>query len=305
VPRWGPNDPRWGTRRLEAEGRHVGAVRWAFPGSRRDRRDAELLAISLIELGASAIVRVRLRLEREETDYQARAEQLRTILLDAVSHHFRSPLTGIIGSVTSILNLPERHDPSVRNEFLLIIKEQANRLSRYVDNFFSLARLESNSVEIHITQLNFEALIYDVWDRFGDVGGARRYLVVEVEADPIWSDANLLGQIFGNILENAIKYSPEASVVRVVGRTEDGRLHVDTIDEGPGAPPASIGHMFERFYRSQGVKASGLGLGLYITRSLLEMLGGSVTARNRSDGSSGLVISVELPILEPQYAQQQ
>ena len=292
-------DDRWRTRRLAADGREVGSVIWRFPGLKQDAQIADEIAISLIDLGASAIVRTRLSVERAEMEYVARAEHLRTILLDAVSHHFRSPLAGILGSVTSILSLPEPHDRSVRRELLLIIKEQANRLSRYVDNFLSLARLESGSIEINLSDFSIEPLIYDVWETFGEVGGARRYLHVKLDEDLVRSDASLLAQVFGNILENAIKYSSEESVVTVRGRREGARLVVEVADQGPGVPSASLNRMFERFYRSQAANAPGLGLGLYITRSLVEMLGGEVTARNRTDDGPGLVVSIALPLAEP------
>ena len=292
-------DAAWRTHPLVADGRNVGQVRWRYAGSGLDVHEADQIAVSLIELGASAIVRTRLNAERAEMEYFARAEQLRAILLDTVSHHFRSPLAGILGSVTSILNLPDRHDRSARHELLLIIKEQANRLGRYVDNFLSLSRLESGSLEITRSDVNLESLIYDVWDTFGEVGSARRYLHVDVDPDPIWSDASLLTQVFGNVLENAIKYSPEESVVHVQSRRQSDRLVVQISDQGVGVPEASVGRMFERFYRSQGAKKPGLGLGLYITSSLVEMLGGEVAARNRADGGSGLVVTIALPLAEP------
>jgi two-component system sensor histidine kinase KdpD len=290
------DDPRWRSQRLAADGRDVGEVRWRFPGPDQRAGAADEIALSLIELGASAIVRTRLSVERAEMEYVARAEHLRTILLDAISHHFRSPLAGILGSVTSILGLPEQHDRSVRRQFLLIIKEQANRLSRYVDNFLSLARLESGSIEINLAEVNVESLIYDVWETFGEVGGSRRYLHVKLDDDLVRSDASLLAQVFGNILENAIKFSPEESVVNVRSRIEGARMVIEVLDQGPGVPAAGQERMFERFYRSQGAQAPGLGLGLYITRSLVEMLGGEVIARNRTDDGPGLMVQVALPL---------
>ncbi|QUD88596.1 sensor histidine kinase [Phenylobacterium montanum] len=287
---------RWRTQRLEADGRDVGCVRWRFPGSPASAEISDQIAASLIDLGASAIVRSRLSAEKAEMAYVARAEHLRTVLLDAISHHFRSPLAGILGSVTSILNLPERHDRSVSRQLLLIIKEQAGRLSRYVDNFISLARLESESIEVNRTEVNIDSLIYDVWDTFGEVGSTRRYLHVEVDPEPIWSDPNLLAQVFGNILENAIKYSPEESVVRIRSHREGGWLVIEVADQGCGAPGDAVDRMFERFYRSRGAQAPGLGLGLYITRSLVEMLGGSVSARNRGEDGPGLVVTIKLPL---------
>jgi two-component system sensor histidine kinase KdpD len=290
----------WRDRRLEADGRDVGAVRWRFAGATASTRISDEIAASLIDLGASAIVRARLTAEKADMEYVTRAEHLRTVLLDAVSHHFRSPLAGILGSVTSVLNLPEPHDRSVRRQFLLIIKEQANRLGRYVDNFLSLARLESGSIEVNLSEVSVEALIYDVWDTFGEVGGARRYFQVDLDQDVVRSDASLLTQVFGNVLENAIKYSPEESLVEVRAHRDGRWLAIEVWDQGSGVPETSLSRMFDRFYRSQAAKTPGLGLGLYITRSLVEMLGGEVSAHNRDDGRTGLVVKIRLPLVEVQ-----
>ncbi len=299
APVWSDNDPRWRVRRLEADGRDVGVVRWRFAGVERQSRDADEVAISLIDLGASAIVRARLNLEKGDMEFAARTEQLRLILLDAVSHHFRSPLTGILGSVTSILSAPEGQDPAAQREFLLIIKEQANRLSRYVDSFLSVARLESGSIDVTLADVDVESVVDDVWESFGEAGGSRRFLQVEIEAGEVRTDARLLSQVLGNVLENAIKYSPEGSVVDVKGRRRGEAMVIQVVDEGPGVPEDSQDRIFDRFFRSRGAKAPGLGLGLYITRSLVEILGGGVEARNRTDGKSGFQVSITLPLSEP------
>ncbi|CAN7448626.1 ATP-binding protein [Phenylobacterium sp. LjRoot164] len=228
-------------------------------------------------------------------EFRARTEQLRTILLDAVSHHFRSPLAGILGSATSILNLPEQHDREARRELLLIIKEQANRLNRYVENFLSVARLESGAIDVNPTEVALEPLLYDVWETFGEAGGARRFLHVEVGEASVTADPALLAQVIGNILENAIKFSAEGSMVGVRARREGEAVILEFTDQGCGVAPGAEDRIFGRFFRGQGTAAPGLGLGLYITRSLVEMLGGSVRAQNRSDGEGGLVISVSLP----------
>ena len=289
---------RWRSRRLAADDRDAGVVRWRFGGSAKDAGVADDIAVSLIDLGASAIVRTRLGLEKADMEFVARTEHLRTILLDAVSHHFRSPLAGILGSVTSILSLPDQHDRGMRRDLLLIIKEQANRLNRYVSNFLSVARLESGSIDVNLADLSIEPLIYDVWESFGEAGGARRFLHVKIDPDLVRADASLLVQVFGNVLENAIKYSAEGSVVDVRSRKTAAMMIIEVCDRGPGIPAASEARIFERFYRSQGATAPGLGLGLYITRSLVEMLGGRVEARNRPDGESGLIVSIALPLTE-------
>jgi len=286
----------WHARPLIADGRRVGSVRWRYLGSEADVAIADEIAGSLVDLGGSAIVRARLSVEKSEMEFMARSEHLRTILLDAVSHHFRSPLAGIIGSVTSVLNLPDQHDREVRRELLLIIKEQANRLSRYVDNFLSVARLESGSIDVNLADVLIEPLIYDVWETFGEAGGARRFLQVKVDPQPVRADPGLLAQVLGNVLENAIKFSPEESIVDVRGHREGDKLVIEVTDQGVGVLSGNEDHIFRRFFRSPGAKAPGLGLGLYITRSLVQMQGGEVHASNRNDGESGLKVALMLPV---------
>jgi len=286
----------WRSRQLTADGRTVGSVRWRYVGAKTDVAIADEVAASLVDLGASAIVRARLSIEKSEMEFVARTEHLRTILLDAVSHHFRSPLAGILGSVTSVLTLPDEHDEQVRRELLLIIKEQANRLSRYVDNFLSVARLESGSIDMSLAEVQLEPLIYNVWDSFGEAGGARRFLQVHVDQEPVQADPGLLAQVLGNVLENAIKFSAEESIVDVRSRREGDNLVLEVTDQGVGVLPGKEDQIFRRFFRSPGAKAPGLGLGLYITRSLMEIQGGSVEARNRGGREPGLVVSLVLPL---------
>lgn len=278
--------------------RDLGSVRWRPPAGRRTDPLTDEIGASIIDVGALAIGAARMRADMAAMEDVVRAEQLRTVLLDAVSHHFRSPLAGILGSVTTILDLPEPLERKVTTEFLLIIKEQANRLNRYVENFLSLARLEAGSLEINLTDANLEALVYDVWDTFEELGGARRYFQLDIKPETIRTDPRLLGQALGNVLENAIKYSPEESFIEICGQVRDGRLMLTITDQGCGAPEASLTRVFDRFYRHHSVSAPGIGLGLYITRSLVEMLGGTVRAHNRTDGVTGLVIEISLPIVE-------
>ena len=98
-----------------------------------------------------------------------------------------------------------------------------------------------------------------------------------------------------NILENAIKFSAEGSMVAVRARRAGEAVVLEFTDQGCGVAPGATERIFDRFFRGQSTPAPGLGLGLYITRSLIEILGGSVRAQNRTDGEGGLVISVSLP----------
>src|SRR5258708_9452750 len=142
----------------------------------------------------------------------------------------------------------------------------------------------------------YEPLISGVWETSGGAGGARRFLQVKVDPQPIRADPGLLSQVLGNVLENAIKFSPEESIVDVRSRREGNKLVLEVTDQGVGIQAGSEDHIFRRFFRNPGTKAPGLGLGLYITRSLLQMQGGEVEARNRTDGETGLKVALALPV---------
>lgn len=287
----------WRIRRMSVDGRDVGVVSWRLrPLPVREHLALDQVMAAIADLGASAILRARLNAEKAEMEFIARTEQLRTLLLDAVSHHFRTPLTSIVGSVTNLLDQGDRHDGRARREFLLIIKEQANRLNRYVENFLSVARLESGSINIRPRAVDLEPLLYDVWESFGESGGARRFLDVQLADVPVLADPAPLKQVLGNILENAIKFSAEDSVVSVRSAVHGSHAVLEVADEGCGVPAADQDRIFERFFRSRGAKAPGLGLGLYITKSLVELMDGEIESSSRPDGRPGLVMSISLPL---------
>ncbi|OJU09586.1 MAG: hypothetical protein BGN86_13460 [Caulobacterales bacterium 68-7] len=287
--------PAWRDRRLSAHGREFGVVYWTTGASGVGEQDVDGAVVTLTEVAASTILRVRLADERDSIESQARTEHVRTLMLDAVSHHFKTPLAGILGSVTSILTLPEAHSREAQRDLLNIIKYQANRLNRYIDKFLAVARLESGSVVPRPKPVQAEAAIYDAWEPLSELGGASRFLRVGVGSEYLMVDENLLMQILGNVLENAIKYSPEESLIDVTSRVTSGKMTIEITDQGPGIPADRAEQIFERFYRAKGTTAPGLGLGLYITSSLCKILGGSVSARNRAD-QGGAVFSITLPL---------
>lgn len=287
----------WQEKVLAADGQKVASLQWTRDLARTDRLLIDGAVTILADSAGSSYLRLRLAAEKEAIEFTARTEQVRVLMLDAVSHHFKTPLAGILGSVTSILALPATHKRGSHQTLLLIIKDQANTLNRYIDKYLAVARLESGSIVPRPAPIQLEPMIYDVWESLGGVGGARRFLRVKVEPGPVVADEGLLKQVFSNVLENAIKYSPEESLVEVRSRMVAGEMVVDILDEGAGFPANSAEPIFERFYRAKGAKPAGLGLGLYITRSLLQILGGSVSARNRSD-RDGAIFSVVLPRAE-------
>jgi K+-sensing histidine kinase KdpD len=287
----------WRIRPLEADGQDIGAVIWfaAAVPPRQAARTARAIAI-LIDLAIAAIARIRVQAEKAEMETIAQTERLRSAMLSSMSHDFRTPLAGVLGSATSLLELGDKHDERARRELLLNIRDQAARLNRYVENLLSLTRLDAGAVNVLARRELLEPLIYDAWEALGDAGGARRILDARIDEDAaVVVDPVLLHQALANVFENAIKFSKDGSTVRVRASRAGPNLALEIADEGPGVETEDCERIFERFYRAKGAAAPGIGLGLHITKSVLEVMGATISARARDDGAPGLVMTMTLP----------
>lgn len=226
-------------------------------------------------------------------------ERMRQEFISNVSHEFQSPLTSISGFARALQNndLP----PETRKHYLDIIELESVRLSRLSDNLLKLTSLESKHHP-------FEPISYRL-DR-----QLRRIVLsceplwqeknIEIDIDlpslPITADEELLDQVWINLLNNSIKFTPIGGTISIGVAATEGGYRVEVADNGIGIPEEHIPHLFERFYkadksRSRTGESNGSGLGLSIVRKIVEMHGGTVFASNRS--GEGAVFTVQLPVL--------
>ena len=221
-------------------------------------------------------------------------------LLSSVSHDLRTPLAAIAGTADSLLaTAAKQHDP-MQAELLQSIVTEAHRLARLVDNLLDMTRLESGAVVLNKEWHVLEEI----------VGSARTRLRSELERHQVrvdipsdlpllLFDGVLLEQAVGNILENAARYTPAGSTIDITARIEDKQLSVRIADNGPGLPPGSESHVFEKFYRGAAKTADGrrgVGLGLAICQAVATAHGGSISARNRPGG--GAEFELRLPCVQ-------
>jgi K+-sensing histidine kinase KdpD len=290
----------WRIRALETGGRSFGVVVWfALAVAPKQAAQTEYAISVLIDLATAAIARKRIDGERADVERVAQTERMRSALLSSMSHDFRTPLAGILGSATSLLDLNDRYDEQKRTDLLRNIRDQAFRLNRYVENLLSLTRLDAGALNVQARPQLLEPLIYDVWESLGDAGGARRILETKIEADAaVMVDAVLLHQALANVFENAIKFSKEGASVLVRTRRVGDEQVLDVLDEGPGVHPDEMAKIFDRFYRAKAAPAPGIGLGLHITKCAVEAMHGRIQARSRDDGRAGLVVSMSLRAAE-------
>ena len=234
---------------------------------------------------------------RDVTDERA-VEQMKTDFVSTVSHELRTPLAAIYGAAMTLRRRDVAVDEPQRDRLLEVVSSEADRLARIVNDILWASRLESGRMSIAIERCDAGAIASEVADVLrsrkpdGEVVVSRSRGLPPVAADP-----DKLRQILTNLIDNAIKYSPERGRVEVeIGRS-GGRVRFRVTDDGLGVPPAEQDRIFEKFYRldpnlTRGV--GGTGLGLYISRELVMRMNGRIWVD--SDGRTGSSFFLELPI---------
>ncbi len=274
---------------LEVDRRSVGTIYLplrADPNVEVRRRFLPALAALL----AVAIDRSRLEGEALEAETLRRSDLVKTALLRAVSHDLRSPLTGIttaIGALRSETLVFTDHD---RRELLDTIAVDADRLSRLVGDLLDLSRLEAGGAEPAQEVWALDELVRETIDHIA--GGDRVDLAGESPLVNV--DAIQIQRVLANLIENALKFSPETSRAHVRITTTRQEAIVRVVDQGPGVPDAELERVFEPFYR--GDRRSGAGLGLAIARGFAAANGGRVWAESRP--GQGATFALALPVVE-------
>lgn len=255
--------------------------------------------------GQMALVVERERLRREATDSEVlrRTDQVRTALLNAVSHDLRTPLASIIASAGSLRQSDVVWSEEERADFARAIEDQAQRLNRIVSNLLDLSRIEGGMLRPEKGWYDLGALIDDVAARLRGHASDHR-LVVDVEEDlpPVPLDYVEIDQVLSNLIENAVKYAPAGTTILVRARRVDADVRVEVADRGPGIPTSAVPHLFNPFYRIDrgGPLVKGLGLGLAVARGLVEGHGGRIWAESRS--GEGATFIFVLPLAENERA---
>jgi two-component system sensor histidine kinase KdpD len=249
---------------------------------------------ALAQGAALAFDRARHAEEARRAALDAEREALRSQLLSSVSHDLRTPLATITGAATALREDPAL-DAATRRELTDSIVDEAERLERLVGNLLDMTRLEQGAVTPKREWVPADEVVGSALTRLERLL-AGRPIRTRLDANlPLLSvDPVLLEQLFVNLLENAVKYTPPGSELAVAGTRGDDALLFEVADRGPGLAPGEEERIFERFERGDGTAARGVGLGLAIARAIARVHGGTLTAANRDGG--GAVFRLALPI---------
>ena len=225
-------------------------------------------------------------------------DRLRSALLTSISHDLKTPLAAVLGSAGTLRDLSGKLSDAEKADLLATIIDESERLNRFIANLLDMTRLESGAVAPNLA-------LHDVSEIVGSaLRRANKILVhhkIDVRLAPdlpmVALDAVLFEQVLFNLLDNAAKYAPPDTTIRIQSWREGDAVCVQVADEGDGIPQAELEHIFDKFYRAKKTDQvrAGTGLGLAISRGFIEAMNGTIVAANRPD-RPGAVFTIRLPI---------
>jgi PAS domain S-box-containing protein len=278
----------------------LGALVIAANDPERAMTDEKLpLAEVLAERAALAIENAKLY--TEQVDARRKVEDLSRLkdeFLSIASHELRTPVTSIKGYTQLAKTLIRENDLVTSEEYLDVALDQIDRMSRLILELLDVSRIETGRLEIRREPIPWSTFVCDVVHRHHTAVSERRFqLNVPVSNKRIIGDRDRLEQVLGNLMENAVKYSPDGSEITVSLDEKDDQLVTSVADRGIGIPTDELGQVFERFHRGRQVSSTnygGLGLGLYITKQIVERHGGTIWVESRE--GQGTTFSFSLPV---------
>ncbi|HEX9163942.1 MAG TPA: ATP-binding protein [Thermoanaerobaculia bacterium] len=244
------------------------------------------LAEMLAERASLAIENAKLYTEQVEARRKVEdLSRLKDEFLSIASHELRTPVTSIKGYTQLAKTLIRENDLTTSEEYLDIALDQIDRMSRLILELLDVSRIETGRLEIRREPIQWSTFVRDVVHRHHTAVSDRRFhLNVPDDTMIVTGDRDRLEQVLGNLLENAVKYSPEGSEIFVAVLDKPDQVVTSVCDRGIGIPSDELALVFERFHRGRKVSSTnygGLGLGLYITKQIIERHGGSIWVESK------------------------
>jgi len=207
------------------------------------------------------------------------AEELKSMFISVISHELKTPVALIKGYVGTLRRDDAKWDRAIVEDSLEVIEEEADRLTDLIDNLLDASRLQAGGLSLNLTDINLPNFVEKLAERFRPQA-SKHDILVEFPTDfpVVVADEERIGQVLSNLISNAIKYSPEGGEIRIRGHARPNLVVICIQDEGSGIAPGDIPHVFDRFYRADSAKRTtkGAGLGLYLTRAIIEAHGGRI-----------------------------
>jgi two-component system sensor histidine kinase KdpD len=221
------------------------------------------------------------------------SERLRTLMIDSITHELRTPLTSIKGAATALLAGSVQQEQT--HELLTIIDEESDRLNRLVSEAVEMAQLDAQQVQMHFGRASVRDIIQRAREACSWVEEHHPVRIEVAESLEVRADPAVLQKAVSNLLENAAKYSDAGSPITITAERQSGGVAISVADQGIGIDPAEQALIFERFYRArtQADGTSGTGMGLAISRAIIEAHGGNIVVT--SQPGHGSVFTATIP----------
>ena len=247
---------------------------------------------------AQAIERVRLAEETRQIKLLQSAEKLQNALLNSISHDLRTPLVSITGALTTLEQQASELQSPAHRSLVKTAREEADRLNRLVGNLLDMTRLEAGSFKVKMESCDVQEVIGASISQMESRLDGRRIEVHVDEALPLIPlDFVLIVHVLNNLIDNALKYSPEDSPLDIKAALVGNEIQVSISDRGVGIPQDDLERVFDKFYRVQRPEnVTGTGLGLAICKGIIEAHGGRIWAKNNAD--IGTVFTIALLVEE-------
>ncbi|UGX86010.1 sensor histidine kinase [Phyllobacterium meliloti] len=260
--------------------------------------EQQRLLDALADQAAVAIERTQLAADVDRAKLAAEADRLRSALLTSISHDLKTPLAAIMGAAGTLKEFAPALAEEAKADLLSTVLDESERLNRFISNLLDMTKLESGAMEPNYAFQYVGDIVGTALDRARKIIGRHKTEIDIPAALPVLRlDAVLFEQVLFNLLDNASKYAPEGSCLRIQAWSDDGWVILQVMDEGPGIPEEDLERIFDTFYRvRKGDRVTaGTGLGLSISRGFIEAMGGTITAERRTD-RSGAIFTIRMPI---------
>ncbi|HEU4398404.1 MAG TPA: ATP-binding protein [Actinomycetota bacterium] len=281
---------------LRASGTPVGAMVLVADGSGpMQLGEPERRVLSAFANQAALAVELdRRQEERAQARALAETDRLRTALLNSVSHDLRTPLSSIKASASSLLDPTVEWSPQERGEFLETIDQESDRLTRLVHNLLDMSRIEVGALDPRLVETALADVTGPVVRLARSKTGQPIRVDIPDDLPAVLVDPVRLDQVLTNLLDNARRYA-DGGAVTLQGRAVDGRVELRVVDHGPGIPVAERERVFGQFYRLRRngrTPPDGTGMGLAISRGIVEALGGTIRVEDTPGGGATFVVSL-------------
>ncbi|MBE0428901.1 MAG: PAS domain S-box protein [Thermoleophilia bacterium] len=240
---------------------------------------------------------------RDISEYKE-IDRMKSDFVATVSHELRTPLTSILGFAKTLLRADANFSEESRESFLTEIVREGERLARLIEDVLSVSRIEAGSLRLDLRPVAVEPTVREVVRNVSSLTSIHRFEInVPDDISLVMADSDKLHQVLLNLVVNAVKYSPDGGEVSVSAAESEGYIRFLVADQGVGISEENLPHIFERFFRaSPGGKrgAAGTGLGLYVSRNLIEQMGGEIWAESQPGAGSRFYF--RLPVAQADQA---